>query len=39
MESLCGKTAVSTLRLHRKQEVEVDQCIKKAEEFIDRLTS
>jgi hypothetical protein len=39
MESLCGKTPVATLRLHRKQEVEVDQYIKKIEEFIDRLAS
>jgi flavodoxin len=39
MESLCGKTPVATLRLHRKQEVEVDQYITKAEEFIDRLAS
>jgi flavodoxin len=39
MESLCGKTPVATLRLHRKQEVEVDQYIEKTEEFIDRLAS
>ncbi|MCW4053148.1 MAG: flavodoxin domain-containing protein [Candidatus Bathyarchaeota archaeon] len=39
MESLCGKTAVATLRLHRKKEVEVDQYIKKTEEFIERLAS
>ena len=30
MESLCGKTPVATLRLHRKQEVEANQYIKKA---------
>jgi flavodoxin len=39
MESLCRKIPVATLRLHRKQEVEVDQYIKKAEEFVDRLAS
>jgi flavodoxin len=39
MASLCGKMPVATLRLHRKQEVEVDQYLKKAEEFIDRLAS
>jgi flavodoxin len=37
MESICGKTPVATLRLHRKREVEADQYMKKAEEFIDRL--
>ena len=37
MESLCGKTPVATLRLHRKKEVKGDQYIKKAEEFVDRL--
>ncbi len=37
MESLCGKTPVATLRLHRKKEVEVNQYIGKVEEFIDRL--
>lgn len=39
MESLCGKTPVATLKLHRKQEVEVDQYIKKVEEFVDGLDS
>ena len=39
MESICGKTPVATLRLHRKREVEADQYLKKAEEFIDKLTS
>jgi flavodoxin len=37
MVSICGKTPVATLRLHRKREVKVDQYIKKAEEFVDRL--
>jgi flavodoxin len=37
MESLCGKTPVATLRLHRKKEVKGDQYIKKAEEFVNRL--
>lgn len=37
MESLCGKRPVATLRLHRKQEVAVDQYIEKAEEFVARL--
>ncbi len=37
MESLCGKTPVATLKLHRKKEVEVDQYITKVEEFVDRL--
>jgi flavodoxin len=39
MELLCGKTPVGTLRLRRKKEVEVDQHIKKTEEFIDKLVS
>lgn len=38
MESVCGKRPVATLRLHRKQEVAVDQYAEKAEEFIDRLS-
>ena len=37
MESLCGKTPVATLRLHRKKEAEADQYMKKVEEFIDRI--
>jgi hypothetical protein len=39
MASLCGKTLVATLRLHRKQDVEADPYIRKTEEFIDRLAS
>ena len=37
MESLCGKTPVATLRLHRKKEVQVNQYINKAKEFVDKL--
>jgi menaquinone-dependent protoporphyrinogen IX oxidase len=37
MASLCGKTPVATLRLHRKKEVKSDQCVAKTEEFVGRL--
>jgi len=39
MELICGKAPVTTLRLHRKREVEADQYMKKVEEFIGRLDS
>ena len=37
MASLVGKTPVATLILNSKKEVEGDEYIKKAEEFVDRL--
>ena len=39
MASLCGRTPVATLTLLRKKEVEVDQFIAKAKEFVARLAS
>jgi len=37
MESTCGKTPVATLILHSKKELEGDEYIKKAEEFVERI--
>ncbi len=37
MATLCGKTPVASLILHSKKDVEGDEYIKKAEEFVDRL--
>jgi hypothetical protein len=39
MASLCGKTPVAMLTLLRKKEVEADQFIAKAKEFVARLAS
>jgi len=37
MASTCEKTPVATLILHSKKELESDEYIKKAEEFVDRV--